>query len=194
MKLYDNRTCEYDQAAWLLTVNAKERTTYAFFEAHISGDEHSPCGQGWYFSSYMKGEYGWEEYDGGIYWDYENATDLEEVIGETVPFREYSYKQIDYMDFENICHCGDTDRELELLSELGIVVPACFSKEKSYNVTITETLKRTVTVKANSREEALARIEDGWKYETHVLGQEDFKEVHFAASQSTRERSNSCRA
>jgi hypothetical protein len=55
-------------------------------------------------------------------------------------------------------------------------------------VRITETLERTVQVKAASREEAKERVADGWKYETHVLGADDFKGVEFRVLHPDRSR------
>jgi hypothetical protein len=115
----------------------------------------------------------WDEYDGGIFWHYSEATDLECAIGDTVPFREYSYRQIPYADFEAICIKGDTAKESEYCARYGIPAKEHIRKKRTFDVTITETLKRTVQVRANSEDEAQAIVEDGWKYETHVLGSED---------------------
>ena len=187
--MYDIKTCTRTEAAWLVTAKTESDTAVAFFEAHLADDDQSPNGVGWYFASYMRGDDGkWNEYDGGMYWDYENATDLEDIIGDTVPFREFTYKEIDHGVFEDICLINDIDRERDLLGDEGIEYPVYTTKKKSFQVIITETLKRTVTVKANSEEEALARVQDGWKYETHVLGADDFKEVHFTVSPAKQER------
>ena len=46
-------------------------------ECHLSYDEDSPWGGAFYFSTYTySAELGmWQEYDGGIFWDYSNADD-----------------------------------------------------------------------------------------------------------------------
>ena len=187
--MYDAKTCTSTEAAWLVTAKTENGTTVAFFEAHLADDEYSPNGVGWYFASHMRDDSGkWNEYDGGMYWDYENATDLEDIIGDTVPFREYSYKQIDHGVFEDICYGNDIGRERDLLGDEGFECPVFTTKEKSFQVTITETLKRTITVKANDREEALEKVRSGWKYKTHVLGADDFKDVHFTVESQVKNR------
>ena len=50
---------------------------------------------------------------------------------------------------------------------------------KEYDVTITETLQRKVTVEARSWEEAAQVVEAEWKNQEHVLDSEDFTEVSF---------------
>lgn len=45
---------------------------------------------------------------------------------------------------------------------------------KEYDVEITETLQKTVTVRAESREEAEALVEDRWNNEEYVLTSDDF--------------------
>ena len=52
---------------------------------------------------------------------------------------------------------------------------------RRYDVTICETLKRTVSVRAASAEEAQSLVEKQWKDGVHVLDSEDFKDVHFSA-------------
>lgn len=52
---------------------------------------------------------------------------------------------------------------------------------KEYDVTITETLQRTVTVEADSKEEARQAVEDAWSRQDYVLGAEDFTDVDFTA-------------
>ena len=70
----------------------------------------------------------------------------------------------------------------------GITSPKHTRKERTYEVTIKETLMRTVKVKANSQEEARQKVEDGWKNEAHVLGADDFAEVHFTVSERQRDK------
>jgi len=50
---------------------------------------------------------------------------------------------------------------------------------KQYDVTITETLQRTVSVEAASQEEAERMVTDSWNNEDYVLGSEDFIDVDF---------------
>lgn len=50
---------------------------------------------------------------------------------------------------------------------------------KQYDVEITETLKRTVSVEAASREAAEQMVTDAWNHEDYVLGAEDFTGVAF---------------
>lgn len=50
---------------------------------------------------------------------------------------------------------------------------------KEYDVTITETLQRTVTVEAASRLEAEEKVTDAWDHQDYVLGAEDFTGVAF---------------
>jgi hypothetical protein len=57
---------------------------------------------------------------------------------------------------------------------------------RTYDVDITEVSKRTVSIKANSAEEAHFLIEKGWKEGAYILDSDDFKEVDFNA---TRQRS-----
>lgn len=50
---------------------------------------------------------------------------------------------------------------------------------KEYEVTITETLQRTVSVEADSKEAAERMVSDGWNNEDYVLDAEDFIDVDF---------------
>lgn len=52
---------------------------------------------------------------------------------------------------------------------------------KEYEVTITETLQKTVSIEAESREEAERLIEDMWKNSEIILGSDDFYDVSYAA-------------
>jgi hypothetical protein len=49
----------------------------------------------------------------------------------------------------------------------------------SYKVTIIETLKKTITVEAKSREEAEQIVSDNWYDSEYILDAEDFVEVEF---------------
>ncbi|MEG0751093.1 MAG: DpnD/PcfM family protein [Oscillospiraceae bacterium] len=51
---------------------------------------------------------------------------------------------------------------------------------KEFDVTITETLKKTVTVEANSREEAERLVSDRWHHSDYILDAEDFAGVDFS--------------
>ena len=50
---------------------------------------------------------------------------------------------------------------------------------KSFDIEITETLQRTVSVIADSREEAEQMVDDGWHNGDYVLDSEDFIDVDF---------------
>lgn len=52
---------------------------------------------------------------------------------------------------------------------------------KTYAVTITETLQRTVEVKANSQAAALSMVEDGYAASEYILDSSDFTGVNFRA-------------
>ena len=50
---------------------------------------------------------------------------------------------------------------------------------KEYDIKITETLERTVTVKDESVDDAKAQVEEEWGKSMHVLDSEDFTGVEF---------------
>jgi hypothetical protein len=178
--MYNEKTCYCDKAAWFITGITENGIVCAIFECHATDDQDSPNGVGWYFAAHMKGKDGhWDEHGGGMYWDYENATDPEHIIAEAVPFKEFITRQIPYKDFEDICFGEDKDKETAWFIEAGVVGPEKPTNEKSYNVRITETLERTITVKANNRDEALDKVKSDYKHETHVLDADDFKCVNF---------------
>ena len=52
---------------------------------------------------------------------------------------------------------------------------------KEYEVTITETLQKTVSIEAESREEAERLIEDMWKDSEIILDSDDFYDVAYTA-------------
>ena len=54
---------------------------------------------------------------------------------------------------------------------------------KEFDVTITETLERTVTVRANSQAEAEQRVTDDWNDSVYVLNDQDFIGVDFKTSE-----------
>ena len=59
---------------------------------------------------------------------------------------------------------------------------------KTYEVTITETLQKTVEVEANSREEAERLVEQKWNDSEYILDADFFVGVDFSAR--TNERSS----
>ena len=50
---------------------------------------------------------------------------------------------------------------------------------KSYNVKITETLRRTVTVKARGYDDAINKVRNAWRRSEYVLDANDFLEAEF---------------
>ena len=50
---------------------------------------------------------------------------------------------------------------------------------KSYNVEITETLRRTVNVEARDYDDAIDKVREAWKKSEFVLDADDFLEAGF---------------
>ena len=50
---------------------------------------------------------------------------------------------------------------------------------KSYNVEITETLRRTVTVEAHDYDDAISKVREAWRRSEIVLDADDFLEAGF---------------
>ena len=50
---------------------------------------------------------------------------------------------------------------------------------KSYNVEITETLRRTVTVEARDYDDAIDKVREAWRRSEYVLDADDFLEAGF---------------
>jgi hypothetical protein len=50
---------------------------------------------------------------------------------------------------------------------------------KSYEVEITETLRRTVTVEARDYDEAVSKVREAWRRSEIVLDADDFLEAGF---------------
>ena len=50
---------------------------------------------------------------------------------------------------------------------------------KSYEVEITETLRRTVTVEARDYDEAISKVRNAWRRSEYVLDADDFLEAGF---------------
>ena len=59
---------------------------------------------------------------------------------------------------------------------------------KEYDVTITETLEMTVSVEAESREEAQQIASDNWKNGDYILDADPFKDVASRAKGRSRDR------
>lgn len=59
---------------------------------------------------------------------------------------------------------------------------------KDYEVTISETLQRTVQVRTDNLAQAEAIVEERWKNREYILGAEDFTEVNFHAAECVREQ------
>lgn len=59
---------------------------------------------------------------------------------------------------------------------------------KKFDVTITETLKKTVEVEAESLEEAEQKVNDEWRRGEHILYAENFTEVNFEAEEKQSEK------
>lgn len=57
-----------------------------------------------------------------------------------------------------------------------------------YDITIRETLEMTVTVEAESREEARRTVADNWKNGDYILDAECFKDVEFYPRSRSRNR------
>ena len=59
---------------------------------------------------------------------------------------------------------------------------------KEYDVAITETLKMTVTVEADSPEEAEQKASDNWHNSEYILDADSFVGVDFSARSNERSR------
>lgn len=59
---------------------------------------------------------------------------------------------------------------------------------KTYDVTITETLQKTVSIRADSQAEAEEIAQDRWNDEKYVLGADDFVGANFGAKERVREK------
>jgi hypothetical protein len=128
------------------------------------------------------------------YCTYPLAVFTDEFVRDNDKFLIADYhRQFDFAanrreDTDAVCFGGDTATERQYAESFGIATPEHTRKKRTYKVTITETLKRTVKVKANSEDEAHQMVEDGWKNEVHVLDADDFKEVHFTVSERQPDR------
>lgn len=59
---------------------------------------------------------------------------------------------------------------------------------KQYDVTITETLQRTVPIRAKSLAEAEEIAEKNWNNSEYVLGADDFQRADFKAKERNRSK------
>lgn len=59
---------------------------------------------------------------------------------------------------------------------------------KTYEVTITETLQKTVEVEADSREKAEKQVEQKWNDSEYILDADSFVGVDFSARTNERSR------
>ncbi len=59
---------------------------------------------------------------------------------------------------------------------------------KKYEVTIEETLAKSVEVSAENEEEAKRKVEKAYYSGEYILGSENFCDVSFAASEASRDR------
>lgn len=59
---------------------------------------------------------------------------------------------------------------------------------KNYDVTITETLKMTVSIVADSLDEAEQKAEDNWNASQYILDADNFVEASFHAKERVREK------
>lgn len=57
-----------------------------------------------------------------------------------------------------------------------------------YDITIRKTLEMTVTVEAESREEARQIVADRWKNSEYILDADNFKDVEFTPRGRSRDR------
>jgi hypothetical protein len=65
--------------------------------------------------------------------------------------------------------------------------------QREFSVTITETLKMTVTVEAKDRHEAEQIVSDNWRNSEYILDADHFIGVEFEAAPVTPERAQSGR-
>lgn len=56
---------------------------------------------------------------------------------------------------------------------------------REYDITIIETLKKKVTVEAESQEEAERLVNDRWHNSEYILDADDFQDVQFESAEST---------
>ena len=84
---------------------------------------------------------------------------------------------------EGMSDYKDTDFKNFRLVEVDGVAPSVTDKDSAgnYEVTITETLQKTVTVMATDQCEAEMIVQNEWDNETHILEAGHFKGVEFDA-------------
>jgi hypothetical protein len=85
---------------------------------------------------------------------------------------------------------------LKISSNKGLIDKLDVAKEKAalreFEVTITETLQKTVTVTAKDRCEAEEMVQDQWDNQDHILDADSFKGVTFEAVPLSRSRLRDC--
>lgn len=116
---------EVQKAAWAMDLGGGRQ---AVAECHLTEDDDSPWGYGFYFAGFTfdpdEGE--WVEQDGGLFWGYRSADDPEltvEVLGSCgMAFDEGDFVRVDYAVLDD---CGVFGGEGRLLTrdELGSVAP-----------------------------------------------------------------------
>lgn len=116
---------EVQKAAWAMDLGGGRQ---AVTECHLTEDDDSPWGYGFYFAGFTfdpdEGE--WVEQDGGLFWGYRSADDPEltiEVLGSCgMAFDEGDFVRVDYAVLDD---CGVFGGEGRLLTrdELGSVAP-----------------------------------------------------------------------
>ena len=104
-----------EEAAWLVW---DDQGNLGYFEARLTDDEASPTGQGWYHSFYEvdRERAAIFEHDGGMYWDYESAEELECEIGGYLPsnFDDHFHSaEVDHLYFDALWEesYGDPQRD-----------------------------------------------------------------------------------
>ena len=95
---------------------------------------------------------------------------------------------------ELLCRMAQAEELSSLLSALEDEYGTTFLNEerkqtmKTYAVTITETLQKTVEIEANSKAEAEAMVEARWNDSEYILDADSFVGVDFSARSNERSR------
>lgn len=109
----------------------------------------------------------------------------------------YTIDQLDYITdnaqfiADDVNMLGECCTEKVLITSLMDKVVGLFNEyyvNQEFEVTITETLSRTVKISAKSAEEAQYLAEVGWNSSEYVLDAEDFKEVAYDVKEPARMR------
>ena len=96
---FSDADVEVQKAAWAMDLGGGRQ---AVAECHLTEDDDSPWGYGFYFAGFTfdpdEGE--WVEQDGGLFWGYRSADDPEltiEVLGSCgVSFEDGDFARVDY--------------------------------------------------------------------------------------------------